>query len=227
MTRLKAAPLILIAGGPQAKNTDVLLAAALQLSSSPKPTIAYIGTASDDNKTFFRMIKRLFIAAGADRVTLVPLVQSFDRTTAEAILKDSHIIFVSGGEVARGMEVLKKRDLIPLLTTLYKSGKPFCGASAGAIMLCRNWMHWGDENDDSTAELMDCLGFAPLLCDVHDEEDGWKEMKRLLGFFPEGTKGYGIPADGALRVTPTGKVTALGAEPWQFVRKGNKIVLQK
>ena len=141
------------------------------------------------------------------------------------MLTDCDLIFVSGGEVERGMEVLKKRNLIPLLTTLYKSGKPFCGASAGAIMLCRNWMHWLDENDDSTAELMDCLGFAPLLCDVHDEEDGWEEMKRLLGFFPEGTKGYAIPAGGALHVTPTGKVTALGTAPLLFIKKGNKVVL--
>ncbi|MGV8059577.1 MAG: Type 1 glutamine amidotransferase-like domain-containing protein [Smithellaceae bacterium] len=227
MTGSKSAPLILIAGGPQANNNDVLLAAALKLSPAPKPTVAYIGTASDDDRTFFNMINSMLIVAGAAYVTLVPIVKRFDRTRAEAILTACDLIFLSGGEVARGMEFLKKRSLIPFLTSLYKSGKPFCGVSAGSIMLCCNWMRWRDENDDNTVELMDCLGFAPLLCDVHEEDDDWEEMKRLLSFFPAGTKGYGIPAGGALHVTPTGKVTSLGADPLLFIRKGNKIVLKK
>jgi hypothetical protein len=66
-------------------------------------------------------------------------------------------------------------------------------------MLCRNWMHWRDPDDDDTAELLDCLGFAPPLCDVHAEEDNWVEMKRLLGFFPQGTIGYVIPVNSAGR----------------------------
>ena len=78
-------------------------------------------------------------------------------------------------------------------------------------MLCRNWMHWRDPNDDDTVELPDCLGFAPLLCDVHDEEDNWVEMKRLLGFFPQGTIGYGASRPKVHRGSPNGKITALGS----------------
>ena len=87
-------------------------------------------------------------------------------------------------------------------------------------MLCRNWMHWRDPDDDDTAELLDCLGFAPLLCDVHAEEDDWVEMKRLLSLFPQGTTGYGITAEGALRVAPDGKITSIGYEPVRFIKKG-------
>ena len=85
-------------------------------------------------------------------------------------------------------------------------------------MLCRNWMSWRDPADDDTAELLDCLGFAPLLCDVHAEEDNWVEMKRLLSFFPQGEVGYGIPAEGALRVAPDGKITTIGLAPIRFIK---------
>jgi peptidase E len=222
--KTKPSSLFLIAGGPQATNNELILGKALELAGNPKPAVAYIGTASEENKTFFRMIKRLLIGAGAGSVTLVPIVKNFNRTQVENILGTSDLIFISGGEVAMGMDYLREHDLIPLLTSLYNSGKPISGVSAGAIMLCRSWMRWRDENDDNTVQLLDCLGFAPLLCDVHAEEDGWEEMKRLLGFFPEGTKGYGIPAGGALIVTPAGKVTDIGNPPVLYMKKRQDVV---
>ena len=188
------------------------------------PNVAYIGTASGDNKEFFSMLKPIIMAAGAGNVTLVPIMQRFDAAKAKNILLASDVIFISGGDVEMGMKYLTKRKLIPFFRKLYDRGKLFCGVSAGAIMLCRNWMSWRDPDDDNTAELLDCLGFAPLLCDVHAEEDNWVEMKRLLGFFPQGEVGYGIPAEGALRVTPDSKITTIGSAPVRFIKKGDYIM---
>jgi peptidase E len=182
------------------------------------PCVAYIGTASSDNKEFFLMLKQIIMAAGAGSVTLVPIVRRFEPDKAKDILLASDIVFISGGDVDLGMRYLRKRNLVALFRKLYDRGKIFCGISAGAIMLCRNWMHWRDPDDDNTVELLDCLGFAPLLCDVHDEEDNWVEMKRLLGFFPQGTTGYCIPAEGALRVSPDGKITTIGSAPVRFIK---------
>jgi cyanophycinase-like exopeptidase len=189
------------------------------------PCVAYIGTASSDNKEFSLMLSQILMDAGAGNVTLVPIVRRFDPDKARDILLASDIVFISGGDVDLGMKYLRKRDLIPSLRELYERGKIFCGISAGAIMLCRNWMHWRDTDDDSTVELLDCLGFAPLLCDVHDEEDNWMEMKRMLGFFPQGTIGYGIPAEGALRVSPDGKITTIGSAPIQFIKKDTEVII--
>jgi peptidase E len=216
----KPADIFLIAGGPKSKNNKAILAEALESSKKKSPNVAYIGTASDDNKEFFLMLRQIIMAAGAGSVRLVPIVQRFDPDKAKDILFSSDVVFISGGDVDLGMKYLRKRKLIPLFRQLYDRGKLFCGISAGAIMLCRNWMHWSDQDDDDTAELLDCLGFAPLLCDVHAEEDNWVEMKRLLGFFPQGTVGYGIPANGALRVAPDGKITSIGCAPVRFIKKG-------
>jgi dipeptidase E len=220
MTKSKPADIFLIAGGPNSKNTKTILAEALAQIKKQSPNVAYIGTAGDDSKEFFLMLRQLIIAAGAGSVTLVPIIRRFDPGKAKDILLASDVVFISGGDVDLGMKYLRKRKLVPFFRELYDRGKLFCGISAGAIMLCRNWMHWRDPDDDDTAELLDCLGFAPLLCDVHAEEDNWVEMKRLLGFFPQGTAGYGIPAEGALRVAPDSKITSIGSAPVRFIKKG-------
>jgi len=220
MTPSKPADIFLIAGGPKSKNTKTILAEVLASCKKKAPDVAYIGTASDDNKVFFLMLKPIIMAAGAGSVTLVPIVRRFDSDKTRNILLACDIVFISGGDVDMGMKYLHERKLVPFLKVLYDRGKLFCGISAGAIMLCRNWMHWRDPDDDDTAELLDCLGFAPLLCDVHAEEDNWVEMKRLLSFFPQGTAGYGIPAEGALRVAPNGKITSIGCAPVRFIKKG-------
>jgi len=267
MTKSKPADIFLIAGGPKSKNTKAILAGALALIKKKAPSVAYIGTASGDNKEFFLMLRQIIMAAGAGSVRLVPIVRRFDPDKAREILLSSDVVFISGGDADLGMEYLRKRNfytisiskdnaaarrrcrkrivhtlrkpttqptklakeselgLVPFFRELYNRGKLFCGISAGAIMLCRNWMHWRNPDDDNTAELLDCLGFAPLLCDVHAEEDNWVEMKRLLGFFPQGTVGYGIPAEGALRVAPDGKITSIGSAPLQFIKKDTDVII--
>ena len=218
MTKSKPADIFLLAGGMQSKNNEEILAGALALSKKETPNVAYIGTASDDNKEFFLRLKQIIMAAGAGNVTLVPIVRRFDPDKARDILLSSDVVFISGGDVDLGMKYLHKRKLVSLFREIYDQGKIFCGISAGAIMLSRSWIRWRDPDDDNTVELFDCLGFAPLLCDVHAEEDNWMEMKRLLGFFPQGTTGYGIPAEGALRVAPDGKITSIGSAPVQFIK---------
>jgi peptidase E len=225
MTQAKPADIFLIAGGPQSKNTKAILAEVLKNSKKKAPDVAYIGTASGDNKEFFLRLSPIIMAAGAGSIRLVPIVRRFDPDKAKDILLVSDVVFISGGDVDMGMKYLRQRNLISFFRELYNRGKLFCGISAGAIMLCRNWMHWRDPEDDDTVELLDCLGFAPLLCDVHAEEDNWVEMKRLLGFFPQGTAGYGIPAEGALRVAPDGKITSIGSVPVQFIKKGTDIMI--
>ena len=108
------------------------------------------------------------------------------------------------------MEVLEERGMMPFLRDLHAGGKPFFGLSAGSIMLARRWIVWDDPNDDSTSSAFPCMGFAPVLCDTHAEDEGWEELRALLLISPEGTSGYGIPTGGGLRVHPGGELEALG-----------------
>ena len=125
MTKSKPADIFLIAGGPQSKNTKAILAEALESSKKKAPNVAYIGTASGDNKEFFLMLRPIIMAAGAGSVRLVPIVRRFDPDKAKDILLASDVVFISGGDVDMGMKYLRKRDLIPFFRELYDRGKTF------------------------------------------------------------------------------------------------------
>ena len=70
---------------------------------------------------------------------------------ARSILERADTIFVSGGDVEEGMQVLEERGMLPFLRDLRSLGKPFFGLSAGSIMLAREWIVWDDPNDDATS----------------------------------------------------------------------------
>ena len=131
----------------------------------------------------------LFKAAGARAFELAPTAAPAAIDRARAVLARADAIFISGGDVAAGMETLRAADLVPLLAERHAAGVPFIGLSAGSIMLSRQWIAWSDPDDDATAAPFDCLGFAPLLCDTHAEEDDWSELRALLGFQQPGARG--------------------------------------
>jgi cyanophycinase-like exopeptidase len=212
-TRGNPAPIYLLAGGPGSRrgDRDPLIMRAIAGSGVAGPSIAYIGAASGDDKSFFKMISGFMRRCGAGNVELAPLAGGrikLDRT--RSILERADMIFISGGDVEEGMEVLEERGMVPFLSELYRGGKPFFGLSAGSIMLAREWIVWDDPNDDSTSSAFPCMGFAPILCDTHAEDEGWEELRALLLISPEGTLGYGIPASAGLCVRPGGELEALG-----------------
>lgn len=211
---MKAAPadIFLLAGDPEKRGVgrDPLLAAILEQIGLLRPGVAYVGAASGDNRLFFLWIARLLKKAGAGRVTLLPLASRRVGTAkARPLLEAADIIFVSGGDVELGMNVLERTGAAALLRELVGGGKSFIGLSAGSIMLARSWVRWSDPENDATAADFPCLGLAPLLCDTHAEKDGWDELQVLLKL-TGAPVAYGIPAGAALRVSGDGALAAMG-----------------
>jgi peptidase E len=113
--------------------------------------------------------------------------------------------------------------MVDFLFQLYQQGKPFFGVSAGSIMLAKEWVRWRDPDDDSTAELFPCLGFAPVICDTHDEENDWQELKAALKLAEDNVIGYGIVSGAAIKVFPDGKTEALGGAIYRYVHHGERV----
>jgi peptidase E len=217
----------LLAGGRSSlrRGRDPLLTRVLASCGVPRPSIAYVGAASGDNKPFFSMISAYFRKCGAERVVLAPLAgrrPKFEK--ARAILESADMVFISGGDVEAGMEVLEERQILPFLRELFERGKPFFGSSAGSVMLGRQWVRWEDPDDDATASLFPCMGLVPIVCDTHGEAEEWEELCTLLRLMPEGTFGYGIPAGAGLCVRPDGTLEALGAPVHCYVHRGGAAV---
>jgi len=216
----------LLAGGNwrRSKAPDPLLVHVLQRVGVRSPRVAYVGAASGDDRDFLRWITALLEAAGAGRVVLAPTAgEGADGKEAARILRAADLVFVSGGDVEAGIRVLVERELDTLLRERHAAGVPFCGMSAGSIMLAQSWIRWADPSDDATAEAFACLGVAPALCDTHAEAEEWEELRALLGRIEEGRIGYGIPTGGALEVNAAGAVAALNGPVPRFVRRGRKI----
>ena len=224
MSNLK--PVYLLAGGrprnPAAFNP--LFQAVFEESGKTSPTIAYLGAASDDSKAFYLMMAAALKGAGAGKVKLAALAsRKADVNKAKDILESSDIVYVSGGDVEHGMQVLSDKNLTGFIVGLYKQGKPFFGISAGSIMLAKEWIRWPNPDDDNTAEIFPCLGIAPVICDTHGEADGWEELQALLKLEKDNTVGCGIVSGTAIKVFPDGKIEALAGAVHQYQKISGKV----
>ena len=224
----QAAPLYLLAGGHRSASRpgpDPWMRAALRRTGITRPRVAYIGAASGDHPGFQARIGQMLEAAGAGEVALAPLCGNrANPDRAKAVVAASDLVFISGGDVEEGMRVLREQGMIALLKTLYRSGVPFLGISAGSIMLAERWVRWRDPEDDESAELFPCLGVAALLCDTHGEEEGWAELRAALAISAVGTTGYGIVSGGALLVEPAGGLSLSGGTVNVFRKEPSGVV---
>ena len=219
-------PVFLLAGGRHSRREkpDSLLEAVFREYGIKNPAVAYSGTASGDDRGFFGFIAREITSAGADKVVHAVIASpGADLKKAKSVLESADIVFISGGDVEAGMEVLREKNMLDFMTGLYRQGKPFFGISAGAIMLADRWVRWRDPDDDTSAELFPCLGFAPVICDTHDEQGGWEELQAALKLEKEGVKGYGLASGSAIKVTSDGKVAVVGGTVQVFIRKRDKV----
>ncbi len=220
-------PVFLIAGGQAMRKRtgpDPLLQAAIRRTGVRRPAIGYVGTASGDDDAFGLWFAGLLRKAGAGEVTLAPLCgRSAHPEKAKAILGASDLVFISGGDVDEGMKRLHQKGMTGFLRRLHRSGTPFCGVSAGSIMLARKWVRWRDPSNEASAELFSCLGLAPILCDTHGEGEDWGELKALLGLSPAGAVGYGIASGATLVVERDRTVFALGGKVARFQKRADGI----
>lgn len=224
MSKLK--PVYLFAGGRprNGQNLNPWFQAVFAESGKKSPTIAYVGAANDDRPESFAGMSTNLKEIGAAKVTHVALSpENTDIKKAKEILESSDIVFISGGDVERGMQTLASKNMIEFLAGLYRQGKTFFGISAGSIMLAKEWIRWRDPEDDATAEIFPCLGIAPVLCDTHGEADGWEELQALLKLEKDNTRGYGIVSGTVIKVFPDGKIEALGGETHQYLKRNGTV----
>jgi cyanophycinase-like exopeptidase len=209
---------------PKGNRADPLLQQVIESCGEVHPRIGYLGSASRDNRDFFKMISVWLKNAGAGDVLLAPTVGAkVDMGKTLEILENADAVLVSGGDVEEGMRVLGERNLTPFLRARYDHGTVFVGLSAGSIMLSRQWVRWRDPNDDTTVEVFACMGLAPVLCDTHGEAENWEELLALLRLAPPGAIGYGIPSGAGLGVTPKSRLFAMGEPVQRFALRDGTV----
>ena len=206
-------PVYLLAGGNWRSPGAILplLKEVIKASGQKKDIrVAYVGTANGDDYSFFEFAKNYIVKAGASKVERIILAKkNADTEKAKRLLDQVDAVFVSGGDVEEGMRWLKHHGLIPFLQELHSRGVLFFGLSAGSIMLGTKWVRWSDPKDESTAELFNCIGIAPVLCDTHAEQDNWEELATAVRLLGNKATGYGIPTGGMLIVSGKNNISAV------------------
>jgi len=217
-------PVYLLAGGRGSDNKTVFSEVFKEIGR-PDPVIAYVGAANNDDRQFFKFMGDEIRKAGRCLLThALTASKKADMAKAREILSSADAVFMSGGDVDAGMKIVEAKGLHRLLYELYQDGRVFFGASAGSIMLSREWVRWNDPDDDSTAEIFPCLNIAPVLCDTHAEDDDWVELKAAIKLKEDKSIGYGIPSGACLKVYPGGETVALGGRIERYARDGHRII---
>ena len=225
-------PVYLLAGGRGRTilSTFAIARNIIKSTGKKKPLIAYVGAASlKDNWLIYAVVTsfiRLGVSCCIKRVVIAPPKADLDK--AKTTLQKADVIFISGGDVEAGMQVLSEKHMIEYFRNLSCQGKLFMGISAGSIMLCKEWVQWRDPRDDSSADLLPCLGIVPLICDTHAEKDDWLELKTAVQLKGTGTTGYGLSSGAFLKAYPDGRlevisgcVASYACEGGQIERKSN------
>ena len=212
-------PVTLIAGQFKSPHfgTRPHLEAALRSTSTESPAALYIGAANGDDASFGAALCALLGAAGAAEVFWPKLAKRRRREAAAArkTLERVDVVFLGGGDVEAGMDVLRRAEFVDELRSAAARGVIFAGMSAGAIMLGERWIRWprADAGDDE-AETYECLGIAPCSLDTHGETDEWREARSFVAVrvreLGRKAKAYGVPSGGALIVSGGGRMRARG-----------------
>jgi len=105
-------PIYLLAGGRGSKSPDNILKAVFKDIGKTSPTIAYVGAATEDDTTFFQHMSSMVRSAGDCKlVHAVISPRNADLKKAREILEQADAVYVGGGDVEAGMEVLNKKKM--------------------------------------------------------------------------------------------------------------------
>ena len=208
--------------------TTPYLGDALRLTGKSAPIALYIGAASVDHRQFGAGISGVLEAAGAQQVLWPKLTgRKKERARAREALEQVDLVFVGGGDVAAGVDVLDDADLVAPLRAAVRRGVVLTGMSAGAIMLGERWIRWpNDDAGDEVAKTYPCLGLVPCSLDTHGEGDDWREARSFAAVRARELRKkadvLGIPSGAALVIETDGTLRARGAPISVFAAQPNR-----
>jgi len=163
-----------------------------QLEAS-SPTAAYIGASNGDNPDFYSIFTSAMEGVGIQNCRLIGA--GFPEEDKQ-FLERADLILLAGGDIKRGWEAFEKNGIKQSILRRYSEGAVLLGISAGAVQL--GLLGWPGDFAASSDELFDTFKLVPFLIGVHEEKDGWKNLRQILHLKNGAAKGLGIRAGGGL-----------------------------
>ncbi len=188
----------------------------LKLLDSNSPTIGYIPSKSDLERSYFNERKQWYKQFGITNFIYFDLDKEFNKDKIEELLS-TDAIFLSGGDTRYFLNLLQKNNFIPKLRDYIKNGGILIGASAGAILMTPNIEISELDHSYNTPRLknMSSLNLVDFEFYPHLNSENCKEI--------EGLKKYSLKTDHILYACKDGEGIVIHNDDIQFIGKVKKI----
>ena len=161
------------------------------------PTAAYIGASNGDNPDFYSIFTSAMEGMGIQNCRLI---RAGFPAEDKKFLEQADLILLAGGDIKRGWEVFEKSGIKQSIVRRYSEGAMLLGISAGAVQL--GLLGWHGKYAASSDELFETFELVPFVIDVHEEKNGWRNLRQILQLANGPPMGLGIPAGGGLVYHP-------------------------
>ncbi len=171
-------------------------------SSRKKFKAAYIGASNDYKPEYYE----IFVSAMTQiKIKNCRMIPSHPSPEDKKFLSKADIILLAGGDVEKGLKIIKNNGLHEIILEQYYNGAIIIGVSAGAVQLGLKGWRVSKENN---FYLIETIKIIPYVIDVHDEGD-WSRLNQAVAESEKYTKGFGIPAGGGAIFHPDWSIEAV------------------
>lgn len=155
---------------------------------------AYIGASNGDKREFYEIFES---AMSQIHIVDCRMIPSQPDSADFEFLTDADIILLAGGDTKAGWDIISANGLQEKLVECYYNGAIMMGVSAGAIQLGLKGWNERPDNPEEIGDEFTTLQLVPIIVDVHDEENSWNRLGKIVSSGGQYTHGLGIPSGGA------------------------------
>lgn len=197
---------------------DFFLESVREFIESEQPKAAYIGASNNDDPVFYEIFVAAMESIGDFECRMIPSTP----TPADiAFLDAADIILLAGGDVKRGWETLVRNGLREMLVRRYFEGVVLIGVSAGAVQLGRH--AWSEGVEITKDNLFKTFALFPAVVSVHDEKEGWQDLKDALNALGDKSHGICIPRGGGIIYYGDGFIEPFRYPVQEFSMQGEQL----
>jgi cyanophycinase len=182
------------------------------------PRAAYIGASNGDRPEFYEIFQAAMENVGVDERRMITAAFTPEE---RAFLQSAQVIVLAGGDVRLGWSTFASTGIRDVILDRHANGAVLIGISAGAVQLGRHALL--ETPQSSTTELLDMLGLAPAVVDVHDEAGEWTRLANAVHLLEGKVMGLGIPSGGGVSVHPDGTLEPLRHPAHEFTFDGTRV----
>jgi peptidase E len=182
---------------------------------------AYIGASNEDQPEYYDIfvsaMKQIDIT-DCRHITSSPVTEDFE------FLTEADLILLAGGDIKKGWEVIQKSGLQEKIVECYYNGALLIGVSAGAVQLGMKGWKEPRRKSSHPKEFFTTFQVVPIVIDVHDEENSWERLSRIVRDGGQYSHGLGIPAGGGAVYHTDGAYEAVRHTLTEFFNTDEKLI---